>query len=526
MKLFSERDLVSLALGLLGDEMLSARERALSCGVRPCREQKFLDRIRTDILAGGDPLGEAFSRIRPADARRSDGATYTPAAIISSMLAWSIQEGTPARIVDPGAGSGRFLLACARAFPDAALVGIELDPIVALLLRANISVIGATHRTTILVGDYRQVGLPRIAGPTLFIGNPPYVRHHGINEDWKKWFAASAANFQVKASKLAGLHIHFFVRTLQLAQPGDYGTFITSAEWLDVNYGVTLRQLLADGLGGVALHVIDPAVRPFADATTTGAITCFRVGHRPDTFRVRAVESLEDLKGLTNGTPVSWALVEQQPRWSMIVRPGAPTPRGYIELGEICRVHRGQVTGSNDVWIAGTESPRLPKSVLVPTITKAKDLLAAGDILANADLLRKVIDLPADLDSLPDEDMQAVKRFLAWAKRQGAHQSYIAQHRKAWWSVGLKEPAPIVCTYMARRPPAFVRNLCGARHINVAHGLYPRENFDGQTLDALAAWLRDNVSTANGRTYAGGLTKFEPREVERIYVPRPENLPA
>jgi hypothetical protein len=28
----------------------------------------------------------------------------------------------------------------------------------------------------------------------------------------------------------------------------------------------------------------------------------------------------------------------------------------------------------------------------------------------------------------------------------------------------------------------------------------------------------------DGRTYAGGLTKFEPREMERLLVPRPELL--
>ena len=72
---------------------------------------------------------------------------------------------------------------------------------------------------------------------------------------------------------------------------------------------------------------------------------------------------------------------------------------------------------------------------------------------------------------------------------------------------------------MARRPPAFVRNTAGDRHINIAHGIYPRELMDSLELDSLAAYLRTSVSTASGRTYAGGLTKFEPREMERLVVP-------
>lgn len=79
---------------------------------------------------------------------------------------------------------------------------------------------------------------------------------------------------------------------------------------------------------------------------------------------------------------------------------------------------------------------------------------------------------------------------------------------------------------MARRAPAFVRNLADARHINIAHGLYPRDPLPSSTLDQLAHFLNSAVSLEEGRTYAGGLTKFEPREMERILVPSPELLEA
>ena len=72
---------------------------------------------------------------------------------------------------------------------------------------------------------------------------------------------------------------------------------------------------------------------------------------------------------------------------------------------------------------------------------------------------------------------------------------------------------------MARRPPAFVLNSAEARHINIAHGIYPRETLSSKVIDALALFLNKSVSTRDGRTYAGGLTKFEPKEVERLLVP-------
>jgi predicted RNA methylase len=316
-KVETEHDLLALALGLIGSSSaFTPSEKKVSKGIQPTKDRQLIKNTREAVKAGGDPLGDLFARIRPAHVRRTDGATYTPAPIIASMMTWAASEGAPARVVDAGAGSGRFLLSAAPRFPKAQLIAIESDPVAALLLRANLAMAGLEHRTKVTVGDYRNAALPKIQGKTLFIGNPPYVRHHQISESDKQWFADTAASFGVKASKLAGLHIHFFLRTMQLARPGDFGVYITSAEWLDVNYGSSLRQLLATGLGGVALHVLDPAVMPFADATTTGAITCFRVGNRPDTLCVRAVESLDLLNGLSSGTLVPWETVAKSHRWS------------------------------------------------------------------------------------------------------------------------------------------------------------------------------------------------------------------
>lgn len=522
-----EKELTALCLALVGQRArLTPPEVALTKGLKPLAEQSLVKRARTYIGQGLDPLGGAFLRLRSAANRRTLGAVYTPEPIVGSMLNWAADQAEPARIVDPGAGSGRYLLAAAERFPNAQLVGVELDPLAALMLRANLEVRGLTQRAQILVEDFRLVKLPATAGSTLFLGNPPYVRHHDIGDEWKQWFATSAKAYGVKASKLAGLHIHFFLRVLQLAKAGDTGAFITSAEWLDVNYGATLRHLLAEHLGGVAVHVLDARAMPFEDTATTGAITCFKIGEQAEGLRVRSVASLDALNGLSKGEVVPWERVRSAPRWSPLFRPARQVPEGYVELGELCRVHRGQVTGRNSVWIAGPQAADLPERVLAPTITKARDLLAAGEQLDCSSPLRRVIDIPPNLDELEDTERRAVERFLKWAKKQGADQSYIAQHRRAWWSVGLKEPAPILSTYMARRAPAFVRNLCGARHINIAHGLYPREPMSAATLDALASWLRGNVITDDGRTYAGGLTKFEPKELERVLVPSVETFTA
>ncbi len=362
---------------------------------------------------------------------------------------------------------------------------------------------------------------------TLFIGNPPYVRHHLIGRRWKNWFASTWRRFGIQASQLAGLHVHFFLATLMQARPGDDGAYITAAEWLDVNYGECLRKAFLTHLGGEALIRFAPASEPFSDAASTAAISLFQVGSKPSRIRMREVRQLASLNDLSGGRSISRARFECARRWSQLTRIARARSRGLIELGEICRVHRGQATGANSIWIAGENAENLPARVLFPAVTRAREIILAGRILATAAPLRNVIDIPADLEELTGgEDFDgrgraAVERFLRAARKRGAHLSYLARHRRAWWSVGLRAPAPILATYMARRPPVFALNAARARHLNIAHGLYPREPLTQRQLLALVDHLSSHVSVADGRTYAGGLTKFEPGEMERLWVPRP-----
>ena len=562
-----------------------AEQRLAEAAVYPGEGE--VSQVRSQILAGEDPLGEAFCRLRGPAQRRPSGQTFTPGPVVQGMVGWAVRTLEPARVVDPGTGSARFLVAAGRRWPEAALLGVETDPLAAMIGRATLAAAGMAGRAGITLGDYRSLRLAPAGGPTLFLGNPPYVRHHQIPAGWKLWLRSAAASQGLAASGLAGLHVHFFLATALHAVPGDAGVLVTAAEWLDVNYGSLVRSLLLGPLGGQSVHLLDPAVPAFTDAAATTAITCFRPGSRPASLRLRRVARLVDLGELAGGMAVPVPVLRAASRWTPLVdqataetgsAPGAPgaveaagpvtgaaapatgaveaagavrtagvagtvgaagseagaagtggrgrLPAGQIELGELCRVHRGQVTGANKVWVTTGNPAGLPGRFLFPAVTRASELFRAEGTLATAARLRSVIDLPADLGELAPAELALVTRFLAEAEAAGAAASYIACHRKPWWRVRLRAPAPILATYMARRPPAFVRNVAGARHVNIAHGLYPREPLPPAALDGLAAYLRRSVTPGQGRTYAGGLTKFEPGEMERLPVPTPALLPA
>ena len=299
MGVATEQELVALALvlGARAVQPWSPAEQMLATAT-PTVALSIVEQFREQIAAGQDPLGDVFCALRSSVERRPKGATYTPLPIVQAMLAWAENQSSPDRVVDPGAGSGRFIVNAGRRFPHAQLVAIELDPLAALLTRAHLASSALQGRAQVLVADYRSVALRPFSGRSLFIGNPPYVRHHLLGQNWKGWLTRTAAGHNFPASQLAGLHVHFFLATVGHSQPGDFGAFVTASEWLDVNYGSLVRKLFTGPLGGSALHIVEPTAAPFPDATTTAAITCFQIGEHPDPVRVRRVASLGELGAL------------------------------------------------------------------------------------------------------------------------------------------------------------------------------------------------------------------------------------
>lgn len=504
------------------DALLSLA-RGVADGEPAWRSPQLRSAFAARLNGGEDPLGDRYGTALSARRRRLIGAVLTPPRIVNAMIEWAKKEAKlsaePWRIIDPGAGTGRFAMAAARAFPNAAVIAVEDDPNLLVLLRANLKETGLDRRISVIAADFRSISLERTRGRTLFLGNPPYVRHHHIAPEWKRWYVDACARHGVKASQLAGAHLHFFAKIADLGQTEDYGCLITAAEWLDVGYGAALRSLLANGMGGVEVHLLEPAAEAFPGTMTTAAITAFRIGRRPPALRLRSVTSPAGLDRLAGGRAVEWSTLANSAKWSVLVRGSAKPPAGMVELGEFCRVHRGQVTGANRIWIAGKHSDGLPAHLLKPTVTRAAEIIAAEPALDEHHHLARVIDLPAQLEEITAEDRPIVDRFLGWARSAGAADGYIARHRSPWWAVRLAAPAPILCTYMARRTPSFVLNRARARILNIAHGIYPREALGEAQLAKLAAALRAAVGFEHGRCYAGGLLKFEPRELERVPIP-------
>ncbi|MDP1648819.1 MAG: methyltransferase [Rubrivivax sp.] len=467
-----------------------------------------------------DALGAAFCEGTSPALRRSEGITLTPEWLVDAMVdrvaGW---EGVQT-VVDAGAGSGRFCIAAARRLPQAHIVAVERSPRMLELLRGNLCAKGLTNRVTVVEGDFRSAVVPR-SGRTVYIGNPPFVRHHDIEPEWKDWYRSGMHALGIQASQLAGLHAHFLLRIVQGLQPGDRFCLVAAAEWLDNGYGSALRSLLTSTQTHLrGLWVAPPREPVFPDALVSAAV--FEAECTTDTgsahLGVLGARTFATMRTL----PV--AELASAKRWTELCQPQAPTSAAGIEVGDLFRVIRGQVTGLNTAWVLPSESALLPAALTLPAVTRAREIID-GTVSAPGALqrLKRVVNLPHELDTVAPDVRPLVDVFLGHARAQGAASGYVARQRRHWHALDLRPPPAAFVSYMGRRPPVFCLNPYAVSYLNIAHGLYPRTPVAQSTLERILTYLNAHTGLYSGRVYGGGLAKFEPSDVARLRIP-PEAL--
>lgn len=496
--------------------------RRFACQVLDPSRSAERESLNRALEAGADPLGDSWMRLNAAELRRDHGETYTPASIVNEMLERAELALRPETIVDCGCGSGRFALSAAKRFPEAKIIAVDSSADAVLMCRANAFALGLEGRIDIRMSDFLRTRLDT-KGPTLWISNPPYVRHHDLSPEMKSWWKKNASEWNLKPSRLAGLHLYFLLSTARRMKSGDYGIFITSAEWMDVNYGEAARQLLTENIPLTYLHVYDRRTSLFEGTNTTSVVFAFSASENPASECVLVINS----EGVEINIPLN--AFSREIKWSKIASNRSNIHSSSMDklvpLGSFVRVHRGTVTGNNTFWVRRPEElDDAPVNMTTPIVSRAHELMGECTAQKNPERLKRLITLPENIEVLYGRERAFAERIVREGLELGINEGYIASHRKAWWSVKTAGVPPVLMTYMGRNRPSFVINKQRLSMLNVVHGLYPKVPMTDRALENLVNYLNANVSLDDGRMYAGGLVKFEPKETEAILVPTPESL--
>ncbi len=110
------------------------------------------------------------ARFQAGSAPDGLGQNFTKPHVARAVVQWVAQSiPAPARILEPSAGRGAFMVAAREAWPAAKQVGIELDEALAPTLRANVR-----ESDSLFWGSFFAPAVSDLGRFDLVIGNPPY----------------------------------------------------------------------------------------------------------------------------------------------------------------------------------------------------------------------------------------------------------------------------------------------------------------------------------------------------------------
>ncbi len=161
--------------------------------------------------------------------------------------------------------------------------GIELDPLFAAAARR----LWGKSGLHIIEGDFTKQK-PPARRFNLILTNPPYVRHHHLESGEKDRLKGQLARMlQMEISGLAGLYCYFLLLCHDWMEDKGLAVWLIPSEFMDVNYGVTLRRYLTERVTLLHIHRFCPTDVQFSDALVSSAVVVFRKSRPSPAHRVR-----------------------------------------------------------------------------------------------------------------------------------------------------------------------------------------------------------------------------------------------
>ena len=473
--------------------------------------------------------------------RNRMGQFATPTELALEILEYASKrmDGTPdVRFLDPAIGTGSFFSALLEVFPTdrvTSAVGYELDS------HYGEPAARLWHDTILdlHLEDFTLATPSSEKGRfNLLICNPPYVRHHHIQGMEKRRLKALVREAcRIDINGLAGLYCYFLGLSHQWMEEGGLAGWLIPSEFMDVNYGVSVKRYLLDRVNLLHIHRFDPNEVQFGDALVSSSVVWFSKEPPPLDHKVRMTYGGSLLRPRLERL-VDAETLRHDAKWTRY-----PMKDGHAELpvsmlADFFDIKRGLATGNNRYFILSIEDIQergLPIEAFRPILPSPRYLPETevfADRTGNPLLERRLFLLECRLsEEEVREQLPKLSTYLEEGKAQGISDRYLCRHRSPWYAQENRPPAPFLCTYLGRSdkkngPPfRFILNHSNATAPNVYLMLYPKGALDKaikespQLKQQVWEFLNgiDSKELLNeGRVYGGGLHKMEPKELGRV----------
>ena len=368
----------------------------------------------------------------------------------------------------------------------------------------------------------------------MLVANPPYVRHHHIDNDTKvRLQKLVQRQTGITISGLAGLYCYFMMLSSTWLKDGGLSCWLVPSEFMDVNYGEAVKRYLTQNVQLLHIHRFKADDLQFTDALVSSCIVVFR------NCKPAAGQEVKFSLGGSINNPetvrtIGVSKLKAKDKWTNLFTEDAPINEPQATLGDFFTVKRGIATGDNNFFILNKETIaqyEIPKEFLRPILPSPRYI--------KGDRINSVGGLPAlerqqflfccNLsENVLKDRYPKVWEYICKGYERGVQKGYICSRRSPWYSCEEREPAAIVVPYMGRSETSnrlfrFILNDSKAITTNVYLLLYPKPQYARCMKDEAVlteVWHELNTIptetlSRNGRFYGGGLRKMEPNELMR-----------
>jgi type I restriction enzyme M protein len=307
--------------------------------------RKFIVQLSTYDWASltDDVLGSIFEHLIPSEEQVLLGQFYTPRPVADLLVALTIDGDRPL-VLDPGCGSGTFLMSAYGYLAHSALLshkdllsiiwGFDISPFAAELAVINLyrqDMSEYENFPRIVPGNFfaRSPGqkvdfpAPRVTSGTqkvpvpipLFdaiVGNPPYLRSQNqddLDPQYRNTLFAAASKAGFKAPPKTDLFAFFIYHATRFMKAGSRLGFVTPASWLTADYAAALQAAL---LGDIRLTaVIASAAESFFPQVEVNTVLLIaeKIDEDAEDEPIRFVTLKKPIAELTAGKQSYWTRV-------------------------------------------------------------------------------------------------------------------------------------------------------------------------------------------------------------------------
>ncbi|MDE6755430.1 MAG: hypothetical protein K2J82_12595, partial [Muribaculaceae bacterium] len=283
----------------------------------------------------------------------------------------------------------------------------------------------------------------------------------------------------------------------------------------------------------VSIHSYDNSDLQFSDALVSSSILVFRKSKNKNEY-----------------VKFSWGANINNPDKTIIIKKTELNPiekwnysfllnrNAYAEskftIGTFFNIKRGIATGDNSFFILNKKTIDefdIPLQVLSPLIPPPRKLQSKIYTKKNAKEDSLYLLSSHETISTIKEQHIGLYEYLEKGISDGVHLRANCKNRDPWYGLEKRPSAPILVSYMGRDtntsdiPIKFILNLSDGIATNSYLCLYPKDEYLPLDKDAykniwnILSSIPKDVLLAFGRSYGGGLLKWEPKELGLIPCP-------